>query len=129
MTDVRETTRSSRIRARLVRISSWTPSEKKPLSLSSLMLVNGRTAMDLSSFAKAPEDTVAVVCFAAGSGGGTTGAGWRRKIIPATAAMITVTNTPHIHPGTAGLALAAASAAARAWAACLNSGGRVGGRG
>src|SRR5258708_2940356 len=53
MTDVRDTTRSSEISARLVSMSSWMPSVKNPLSFSSLMLLNGRTARDFSLMTRA----------------------------------------------------------------------------
>ena len=50
ITEVREITFKSPIFDRLVRMSSWMPSAKKALSLSSLKFSNGKTAIDLSTF-------------------------------------------------------------------------------
>src|SRR5258708_36672066 len=69
MTDVRDTTRSSEISARLVSMSSWMPSVKNPLSFSSLMLLNGRTARDFSLMTRAGGS----VDLTAASAAGTTG--------------------------------------------------------
>ena len=71
MTEVRDTTRSSEMSARLVRMSSWMPSVKKPLSFSSLMLLNGRTARDFSL----TTGTVGSGALAATAGADGTGAG------------------------------------------------------
>src|SRR6478736_3060815 len=85
MTDVRDTTCSSGMSARLVRMSSWMPSVKNALSFSSLMLLNGSTARDFSIASGAAATGAGDVTT---DGGGTTAVGWAagRKITKAPSA-------------------------------------------
>src|SRR5882672_6086250 len=101
ITEVRETTRSSWTSARFVRMSSWMPSVKNSLSFSVLMLVNGRTAMDLSlSFGTAGAgDAVSAATF----NGAAVDSGLRSSKTPAATATSTAAPAPHIHPGTVAL--------------------------
>ena len=100
MTEVRETTRSSRTSARFVRMSSCMPSVKKALSLSSLMLVNGSTAMDLSDTRAVVSAGGAILLSAGGTAGGTdAGSDFRQRNTRATTAPMATAPTPQAHVG------------------------------
>ena len=83
-------------------MSSCMPSVKNALSFSSLMLANGRTAMDLSSFAKATEDAVGDTAAAGGCAGGAGGWLWFRLLTATAVAIATTTavRPPQVHAGT-----------------------------
>src|SRR6478736_8859121 len=105
MTDVRDTTCSSGMSARLVRMSSWMPSVKNALSFSSLMLLNGSTARDFSLiagvFCTGGSATAAV-----DTGTGATGVGGAagRKTTKAPSARTATTSTATAHRGKPDLA-------------------------
>ena len=92
ITEVRDTTWSSRTSARLVRMSSWIPSEKNTLSFSSLMLLNGSTARDFGLMAGTG---AAPAGLASTTGAGAAGSGslFPERSAKKTAAPIAITAT------------------------------------